>query len=286
MTATSTPSPGTLLVTSGARTDPGLRRSVNEDALLAEHPVYIVADGMGGHEAGDLASAAIIDVFRPLVGRDDLAPEDVAGAVERAHTAVSAIAATTTRGAGSTLTGVVAVRQAGVQRWLVVNVGDSRVYRLLTDHLEQLTVDHSVAQELVDEGRLARDQMSTYRGRNVITRAVGEERSRADYWLLPIVTGERLLVCSDGLSGELTDEAIRAGLTLGGAPTQTAASLITQAIGNGGRDNITAIVIDVVAGGISPQQEDATGGLPSGDDASATIEVSTLRSLRTRARRG
>ncbi|MCR2784269.1 MULTISPECIES: protein phosphatase 2C domain-containing protein [unclassified Microbacterium] len=286
MTATSTPSPGTLLVTCGTRTDTGLRRAVNEDALLAEHPVYIVADGMGGHDAGDLASAAIIDVFRLLVGRDDLAPEDVAHAVERAHTAVTSIAAATARGAGSTLTGVVAVRQGGVQRWLVVNVGDSRVYRLLTDHLEQLTVDHSVAQELVDEGRLARHEMSTYRGRNVITRAVGEERSRADYWLLPIVTGERLLVCSDGLTGELTDEAIRAGLTLGGAPAPTAAALIAQALGNGGRDNISAIVIDVVAGGISPLEDDTTGGLPSGDDASATIEVSTLRSLRTRARRG
>ncbi|MBD7956945.1 serine/threonine-protein phosphatase [Microbacterium sp. Sa4CUA7] len=283
---TAPPLPATLMVTSGAHTDPGLRRAVNEDALLAEHPVYIVADGMGGHDAGDLASAAIIDAFRALAGRDDLTPEDVAAAVERAHTAVSAISAGTTRGAGSTLTGVVAVRQGGVPRWLVVNVGDSRVYRLVTHHLEQLTVDHSVAQELVDQGKLARDQMSTYRGRNVITRAIGEERSRADYWLLPIVTGERLLVCSDGLSGDLTDEAIRAGLTLGGAPARTAASLVTQAIVGGGRDNITAIVIDVVAGGISPREDDTTGGLPSGTDESATIEAATLRSARTRARRG
>ncbi|MCR2812241.1 protein phosphatase 2C domain-containing protein [Microbacterium sp. zg.Y1090] len=278
--------PRTLQVTCGVRTDVGLRRRVNEDAVLAEHPVYIVADGMGGHDAGDLASAAIVSVFRGLVGRTDLTPHDVAAAVDEAHTAVSAIAATRTRGAGSTLTGVVAVRQDGVRRWLVVNIGDSRVYRLLSDRLEQLTVDHSVAQELVDQGRLARREMSSYRGRNVITRAVGEERSRADYWLLPVVTGERLLVCSDGLSGELTDEAIRAGLALGGAPPGTAAALVEQALAHGGRDNISAIVIDVVSGGMSPSQEDTTGGLPAGDDDSATIEVSTLRSLRTRARRG
>ena len=286
MPATSMPTTSSLQVTCGARTDPGLRRPVNEDALFAEHPVYIVADGMGGHDAGDLASAAIIEVFRPLAGRDDLTPDDVAAAVERAHTAVAGIAADRPRGAGSTLTGVVAVRQDGVRRWLVVNVGDSRVYRLLTDRLEQLTVDHSVAQEMVDEGRLARDEMSSFRGRNVITRAIGQERSRADYWLLPIVTGERLLVCSDGLSGELTDEAIRAGLALGGAPGQTAGSLVAQAIGHGGRDNISAIVIDVVAGGISPRQDDTTGGLPFADETSATVEVSTLRSTRKRTSRG
>ncbi|MCR2801433.1 MULTISPECIES: PP2C family protein-serine/threonine phosphatase [unclassified Microbacterium] len=286
MPATPMPTASSLQVTCGTHTDPGLRRPVNEDALFAEHPVYIVADGMGGHDAGDLASAAIIEVFRPLAGRDDLTPDDVAAAVERAHTAVSDIAANRPRGAGSTLTGVVAVWQDGVRRWLVVNVGDSRVYRLLTDQLEQLTVDHSVAQELVDEGRLARHEMSSFRGRNVITRAIGQERSRADYWLLPIVTGERLLVCSDGLSGELTDEAIRAGLTLGGAPGQTAGSLVAQAIGHGGRDNISAIVIDVVAGGVNPRQEATTGGLPFADETSATVEVSTLRSMRTRRSRG
>lgn len=273
-----------LRATFGAHTDVGQRRTVNEDAFLAEMPVFVVADGMGGHEAGDRASAAVVDVFRSLLGRGPLSVDDVTRAVDAAHAAVTSIASTTARGAGSTLTAVLAIDHDGAQRWLVVNIGDSRVYRLLSDRLEQITIDHSVAQEMVDAGRLSRTEMAVFPGRNVITRAVGEERSPADYWLLPIVTGERLLLCSDGLSTELSDEAIRAGLTMGGAPGTTAHSLVAQAVTLGGRDNITAVVIDVVAGGMSPAIEDVTGGLSLSSD-STTIEAATLRTTRTRARR-
>lgn len=277
--------PSTLQVNVGARTDTGRRRTANEDAHLAEFPVFIVADGMGGHEAGDRASAAVVAAFASFVGRDDVRPEEIAQAVDAAHTAVAEVAGETTRGAGSTLTGVIAVEQAGQRRWLVVNVGDSRVYRLLTERFEQLTTDHSVAQELVDQGALTREQMATYEGRNVITRAIGAERSRADFWLLPIVTGERLLVCSDGLSGEVSDESLHAGLTMGGSPSQTAHTLVEQALNAGGRDNITTIVVDVVGGGVSPRSEEITGGLMTADEASMTMEVATVRSPR-RARNG
>lgn len=270
--------------TVGARTDPGLRRPVNEDSFLAQWPVFVVADGMGGHEAGDRASAAVVDAFRPLVLRSDLTVPEVVQAIDAAHTAVAAIAATTKRGAGSTLTAAIAVRHDGSEKWLIVNIGDSRSYRLLGDRLEQITVDHSVAQEMVDSGRLAREDMASFPGRNVITRAVGEERSAADFWLLPIVTGERLLLCSDGLTSELTDESLRAGLTLGGSPDATAAALTAQAVAAGGRDNVTVVVVDVVAGGASPATEDVTGGLSLSAD-STTIEVATIQTRRTKARR-
>jgi len=269
----------------GAHTDTGLRRAVNEDAFLAEMPVFVVADGMGGHEAGDRASAAVVEVFRSLLGRGELTFDDVTRAVDAAHSAVASIAGSTQRGAGSTLTALLAIHHEGEFRWLVVNIGDSRVYRLRGDRLEQVTVDHSVVQEMVEAGRLDRADMSTFPGRNVITRAVGEERSAADYWLLPIVTGERILLCSDGLPSELSDEALRAGLTLGGAPAQTARALVAQAVSVGGRDNITAVVVDTVAGGVSALGEDVTGGLSLSAE-STTIEVATVRSRRTRARRG
>jgi PPM family protein phosphatase len=276
-----------LSLTIGARTDTGRKRAVNEDAFLAEYPVFVVADGMGGHDAGDRAATAVVDAFRPLVGRDRLTPECVADAVGRAHAAVAAIARESPRGAGSTLTGIVAVEQSGHAWWLVVNIGDSRVYRLLGNSLQQVTIDHSVAQELVDQGRLAREDMSSYRGRNVITRAVGDPNSAAEYWLLPIVTGERLLICSDGLSGELPDEALRAGLALGGGTSQTAHSLVTQAVERGGRDNITAVVVDVVDGGTSPESDAVTGGL-SYTSAVATsappVEEDTIPSARRRRR--
>ncbi len=273
-------------VTVGASTDTGLRRRANEDSHLAAFPVFLVADGMGGHEAGDLASAAVIEVFRRFVGRHDVHPDEVASAVAEAHERVSEVASATTRGAGSTLTGVVCVRHGGVPRWLVLNVGDSRVYRLAAERLTQLTTDHSVAQELVDQGRLSREQMSSYEGRNVITRAIGEERSPADFWMLPVVTGERLLVCSDGLTGELSDGVIQAGLMMGGAPAQTAQSLVVQAVQAGGRDNVTVVVADVIGGGLSVHSEDVTGSLSGTLDGSATVEARTLRSTRRRRNGG
>lgn len=277
---TQTPS---LSLSVGAHTDIGRRRTVNEDAFLAQFPVFVVADGMGGHEAGDRASAAVVDAFRPLVGRDDLAPEEVVDAVAAAHRAVARIADGTTRGAGSTLSGIVAVRRHGDRRWLAVNIGDSRVYRLRANALQQVTLDHSIAQELVDAGELRREDMSGYRGRNVITRAVGDPGSEADYWLLPVVTGERLLICSDGLTGELADEALRAGLALGGGTAQTATTLVAQAVARGGRDNVTAVVVDVVAGGSGPEPDEITG-TPAVTTASAELEEDTVPSMRHRGR--
>ena len=273
-----------LQTTAGAHTDAGRRRSINEDAFLAQMPVFVVADGMGGHDAGDRASAAVVDVFRSLLGRGEPTVDDVVRAVDAAHASVASIAAATPRGAGSTLTALLAVRHEGVRRWLVVNIGDSRLYRLRGDQLEQVTIDHSVVQELVDAGRLSKADMATSPHRNVITRAVGTERSPADYWILPIVTGERMLLCSDGLTAELSDEAIRAGLSLGGAPQRTAHALVSQAVSLGGRDNITAIVVDVVSGGEGSVLDEITGG--GSASASTTVDMSTIRTARTRARRG
>jgi len=231
-------------------TDVGHKRAVNEDSVLAELPIFIVADGMGGHEAGDKASAAVVDAFSRLLSDAPVSIDDVTEAVEYAHNSVEAIAELTTRGAGSTLTGIVLVEHAGSPQWLVVNVGDSRVYRLHGDDLAQLTIDHSVVAQLVADGTLRPEEAATYVGRNVITRAVGSPESPPDFWLHPLVTGERLLVCSDGLTGELDDEMIRVALTSGASAQQTADDLLKQALDRGGRDNVTLIVVDVIAGGL------------------------------------
>jgi protein phosphatase len=128
--------------------------------------------------------------------------------------------------------------------------------------------------------------MSTYPGRNVITRAVGDQSSAADYWLAPIVTGERLLVCSDGLSNDLSDEALRAGLSLGGSAQQTAHGLVDQALARGGRDNISAVVVDVRSGGLAQRADEVTGGFATSAEATVhTIDVDTHTSERQRARR-
>lgn len=230
-----------------ARTDAGLHRSTNEDSYLAEFPVYVVADGMGGHDAGDRASAAVIDAFRPLVGRDDLSPAEVSAAVDAAHATVRRIAEGTQRGAGSTLTGVVHLRHEGRPFWLVLNIGDSRVYRLAGPVFERMTIDHSLMQEHLDAGLIGPEDIPNYAHRNVITRAIGAPESPADYWVRPVTAGERLLVCSDGLTGEVEEREVYQVLASDAEPERKAEELVAQAIAAGGRDNVTVLVIDVPA---------------------------------------
>jgi len=259
-------------------TDVGRHRPVNEDSILAECPVFVVADGMGGYDAGDRASQAVVAAFRDvLCAGDPVELGAIRVALSAADEGVAAVAAQTERGAGSTLTGVVLLEREGEPYWLIINVGDSRVYRHMGAELEQLTVDHSLAQELVDVGELTAHSRRDFAERNVITRAIGAADSRADSWLMPVTTGERILICSDGLHGELPDEEIRALLTMSGRPAAAALSLIDAALRAGGHDNISVIVLDVVAGGaVSPP--DRTGAsqsapLISEDEEGDTVPV-------------
>ncbi|KAA0960409.1 serine/threonine-protein phosphatase [Microbacterium sp. ANT_H45B] len=230
---------------------------MNEDSVLAASPVFLVADGMGGHDAGDKASAAVVAAFAPLVGTE-VTTAEIGAALARANETVEAIASQHSRGAGSTLAAVALVEHDGTPHWLVFNVGDSRVYRLFANELDQLTVDHSLGQELVDAGEMRREDLAGFAQRNVITRAIGASDNIADSWLVPVIDGERLLLCSDGLSGEVGDESIRATLTMAGRPETAAAALVRRAKQSGGRDNITVIVIDVVSGGLRGGSLDST----------------------------
>lgn len=253
-------------------TDTGLTRTANEDSMLVASPVFLVADGMGGHEAGDRASAAVVEAFEPLRGRT-VEVADIGEALSQAAAVVEDISAEHRRGAGSTVTGVALVEHEGTPHWLVFNVGDSRVYRHLGNDLSQLTIDHSLGQELVDAGELRPEDLASFSQRNVITRAIGAPDSTADSWLLPVIDGERLLLCSDGLTGEVSDEAIRATLTMNGRPETAAAALVSRALKAGGRDNISVVVIDVVAGGARTRPDDSTAGRVA---ASASLTDSML----------
>lgn len=261
-----------------AVTDRGMVRAANEDAVLAVSPVFLVADGMGGHDAGDLASAAVVEAFRPLSGAA-VTIDRVREALAAAGEAVERISAGTRRGAGSTASGVVLLDHEGMPHWLVFNVGDSRVYRHSGTELEQITVDHSLAQELIDAGRMRREDRDGFTRRNVITRAVGSPGSVADSWLIPVVNGERFMICSDGLSNEVGDEGIRATLTMSGRPDAASAALVQRAKQNGGRDNITVVVIDVVGGGLPRREDDTTGGrLADSSLGDSMLDATTLPS--------
>ncbi|WP_224763579.1 PP2C family serine/threonine-protein phosphatase [Salinibacterium sp. ZJ70] len=256
-----------------ALTDVGLKRAANEDSYLAEGPSFLVADGMGGYESGDRASAAVVSAFRERFSASDWGDfTGVNAALIDADDRVAVVAAGTTRGAGSTASGVVMVDHGGIAYWLVFNVGDSRVYRHHGSELEQLTIDHSLGQELVDRGELAASDLATFPSKNIITRAIGAADSLADSWLVPVVNGERLLICSDGLHGEVDDESIRAALTMNGQPEAAAQVLVDRAKANGGRDNITVVIVDVVAGG-SDIPSDFTTGVRLAPEVEDTLPV-------------
>ncbi|WP_402462044.1 PP2C family protein-serine/threonine phosphatase [Isoptericola aurantiacus] len=229
----------------GAATHRGARRTLNEDSFLAGGSVFFVADGMGGHDAGEVASEAAVDALRPLQDEPIVGVDAVRGLVRAAHHAVRGIATAPGRGAGTTLSGAVLTEQGGEPYWLVVNMGDSRTYRLADGELEQVSVDHSEVQELVDAGEITRAEASTHPRRHVVTRALGApETPDADYWFLPVHAGDRLLVCSDGLTGELTDERIAVLLLTQHDPQTAAERLVAEALAAGGRDNITVLVVD------------------------------------------
>lgn len=237
-----------IAVAFGSATDAGLRRRINEDSYIAAPPLFLVADGMGGHNAGEIASAAVIAEFSTLAGRESLAIDDVQAAVAAARLRVAGLPAGAGAGAGTTLAGVVVADIGGEGYWLAINLGDSRTYRLSEGTFEQVSVDHSVVQELVDSGQLAAADAQRDSRRNVITRAIGAgSDAEPDYWLIPAEEGDRILICSDGLSGELDQDAIH-GILLAEADPQAAATrLVHEAMVRGGRDNITALVVDALA---------------------------------------
>lgn len=279
MSPTLTESEAWFATSCGAATHPGRVRSHNEDAHLAAAPVFVVADGMGGHSRGEVASAAVVDEFGRLVGSPWVSAEELHGAIVRATAIIDDLSAT---GAppGSTASGVVLAQQAGRPYWLAFNVGDSRVYLHRDGRLRQVSVDHSFRQELLDRGT---PEAEITVGRNVITRALGAGQGGVpvvDQWLIPAAVADRVLICSDGLSNELDEATMEHLLGASLDPQDAAAQLVTRAVDAGGRDNVTAVVVDAVV--VEPaswatRPDDATtlGSDPAGDDLAGDEDADT-----------
>jgi|tagenome__1003787_1003787.scaffolds.fasta_scaffold20848449_2 serine/threonine protein phosphatase PrpC len=236
-----------IAVSWGSATERGPRRN-NQDAFLAEPPVFVVADGMGGHAGGELASAIVVETFRGLVGKGEVAPAVVSDLIWQANESIleQADADPALRGMGTTLVGLVMVNDGHADYWLVANVGDSRLYRFAGGELRQLTVDHSFVQELVDAGRIRADEARLHPQRNIVTRVLGSlQPPEAEYWLFAPEPGERYLLCSDGICGEL--EEVDIARLMGGIsdPSVAASALVGEALRAGGTDNATAVVVDV-----------------------------------------
>ncbi|HVF05997.1 MAG TPA: Stp1/IreP family PP2C-type Ser/Thr phosphatase, partial [Frankiaceae bacterium] len=236
-----------------ALSDVGLLRDHNEDAAFAGQRLLAVADGMGGHAAGEVASAAVIAALQQLdeLGMDAGDPEEaLREAVEEANVNLRDMVAADSElhGMGTTVT---ALLNDGAYAWLA-HVGDSRAYLLRAGELQQITRDHTYVQQLVDEGRIAPEEASTHPQRNFITRALdGRTGMEMDLQRLDLQPGDRVLLCSDGLSGVVSDTSL--GEVLAGTTPEVAVQrLVDLALRGGGPDNITCIVADVLDGGPDP----------------------------------
>ena len=234
-----------------AATDVGLVREVNEDAHLTAPPVFVVADGMGGHAGGDVASAIVVEEFGALAGTaydDETVVRAVAGALEACQRRIEEHAAGGVGRAapGTTVAGAVLVER-GDPTWLVVNLGDSRVYRMHDGELHQVSRDHSLVQELLESGEITEDEVAEHPERHVITRALGGPGAgEADLFRLRLDEADRLLLCTDGVSGLVDDVTIRRILADEPDPARAARDLVAAALEAGGEDNATAVVVDVV----------------------------------------
>jgi PPM family protein phosphatase len=254
-----------------AATDVGRMRKNNEDSYLSSKPVAAVADGMGGHSAGEVASAIAIEELAALGRRgpwenETAATDDLKQAILRANRRIREMAASDRKlnGMGTTL---VALLEDGDMVHLA-NVGDSRGYLLRQGELSQVTVDHSLVQELVDDGRLSPEDAERHPQRSVITRALGiDPEVEFDLFTYKLQVGDRLLLCSDGLSDVVEPARIRKVLLRVRSAQQAARQLVTVANEQGGPDNITVIVVDAVdeAAALAPEDGgDTTGDLNVG----------------------
>lgn len=230
-----------------AKTHVGLKRKVNEDAVLAlpEHDIWLVADGMGGHAAGDYASRLIADAAATIPqGLDPAARmRALRDAIQTAHKAIRAEAASRGGGTiGSTVAALIMANQHFVGLW----AGDSRIYRLRDGRIEMLTEDHSAVAEYVLAGKMTWDEADQHPQSNAITRAVGVgEDLEIDKVRGDTEPGDRFLVCSDGLTKYATFAILED--VLGGTPLETVGDRLIQiALDGGGADNITAVVVDVM----------------------------------------
>ena len=246
-----------LRTTISGQTDPGVVRSRNEDALTWNESMHLamLADGMGGHNAGDVASKMALDIFQenlctqlPKLDRPDSGRQRIdliLSIIERTNAHIYQAAQTNTdrTGMGTTL----ALTLFHQDKVIIAHIGDSRVYRLRKHRLKALTQDHSLVNQLVAQGAMTKDEAKTSQYKNVITRALGhKEKVEPEIRMLNILPQDIYLLCSDGLYDMISERDIRDIVIRGREDLRAAANqLIVKANENGGKDNVTAILVKV-----------------------------------------
>ena len=231
----------------GSRSDVGLVRGHNEDSFLVQAPLFAVCDGMGGHAAGEVASSIAVSTIaeKAPASADDVL---LGVAVEAANTAVLLGAEQGVGKPGMGCTASCCLIEEG--KMAIAHVGDSRIYLLRHGSLVRVTHDHSYVEELVDSGQITADEARTHPSRSIITRALGSDPDMyADHFSLEVSNGDRVILCSDGLSSMVADSEIEALAVSSATPQQAADNLVAAALTAGGLDNVTVVVVDVVDDG-------------------------------------
>jgi protein phosphatase len=260
-----------IALRAGAATHPGRVRERNEDAHLVGDGLFAVCDGVGGHRGGEVAAATAIETLR-----SQFVERSAAGLLAAIHAAnrrvwERSLEDPTLRGMATTLAAAALVTDDGEERIALANVGDSRAYVFRDGELTQVSEDHSLVEELVREGRLSREEADLHPQRSLITRALGLEPDVViDHWDVIPYAGDRILLCTDGLTNEVPDDRIAAVLRRLADPEEAARELVRLAVAAGGRDNVTVVVVDVVDdGGRGEAASAALADEPLTADASA-----------------
>jgi serine/threonine protein phosphatase PrpC len=226
-------------------TDPGRKRRRNEDSFVIDPPLFAVADGMGGAQAGEVASRLAAAAFREFHDADELDPEERLGAIiQEANRRIYERAAGDAQvsGMGTTITAAL----VGADALVLGHVGDSRAYRLRGGKFEQLTDDHSLVADLVRSGRITPEEADAHPQRSVITRALGTDREvDVDTFTVDAEPGDLFLLCSDGLTTMVDDEEITGTIDRSGTLEDAARALLKAANRAGGEDNVTVVLFEL-----------------------------------------
>ena len=270
-----------IRATSGVTTHVGQVRDGNEDNYVSIDGLYFVADGMGGHSAGEVASEIAVRILQEVYTDPKVrvsSPGLLADAISTANTAIfmEAMHDSSKAGMGTTLTGL-AVTNGPDNQIVVANVGDSRTYLWRHGELRQVTKDHSHVQTLVDRGAITRAEARVHFQRNIVLRAMGiESWVDIDTFPMTVEDGDRYIMCSDGLVDEADDDEIEAEIRLSVSVQDLADRLVDLANRNGGRDNITVVVVDFAV----VENEEVVASEPElpviADDVDATSTAATI----------